>query len=129
MCRVRGSRAAFRLIVAVMASFLALGHACDVPALAEIAGHAHEVAGHPHEAAHPSSQDHHEGGGELTCDAVAGVASKAGARADLGPEPFAPGRVPVVGLVAEGSTAGPRQTARAPSGRPPLFLLHASLLI
>ena len=104
-----------RWLVVTLGVFLALGHACELPVLADPGSHSAEAA-------------HHHGSETLiSCDGV-GVPSHAdpvhlGVGFDsvkdlpgLSPGPIRPGTASI-------ETAGRRP------GRPPLFLLHASLLI
>jgi len=106
-------------LVAVLVSLLVLGHACELPALADLAMPATESS-HHHET------DHHSDENQIVCDAVGvpnTVYSQVGPGLDsLGAISAAtPVSIRLVGTAPRGST-------RLPS-RPPLFLLHASLLI
>ena len=98
---------------------LALGHACELPALAELVSHATEDTHHP--------ADNHANENLLSCDAV-GVPSSTGyQQPDAGPDVAAvfpvagPNSAPLLMSFLGGSS-------RRPS-RPPLYLLYASLLI
>jgi hypothetical protein len=106
-------------LVAILVSLLVLGHACELPALADLAM---PVA----ESTHHHETDHHSDETQIVCDVV-GVPnpgySQVGAGLDALEVISVAGPVPVR-LVG----AAPRGSARLAS-RPPLFLLHASLLI
>jgi hypothetical protein len=106
-------------LVAILVSLLVLGHACELPALADLAMPATEAA-HHHET------DHHSDANRIVCDAV-GVPNTV--YSQVGPGLDALGAISVACLVPVRVVgAAPRGSARLPS-RPPLFLLHASLLI
>jgi hypothetical protein len=108
-----------RWLVPMLIAFLVLGHTCEVPAWADLVSDTTEAARH--------SAGDHEDENLISCDAV-GVPSST-AYLQLGPSldvaevlPVArPVPVRVIRLSLDGSS-------RLPS-RPPLFLLHASLLI
>jgi len=108
-----------RWLVPVLAFFLVLGHACDLPALAELVAH-------PAEAAHHSA-DHHDDESLISCDAVGVPTSQEHLRVNPG--------LDVVELLRVARPAPLRpmiwssQSSRRLPSRPPLFLLHASLLI
>ena len=106
-------------LVAVLVSLLVLGHACELPALADLAMPATEST-HHHEA------DHHSDENQIVCDAV-GVPNTVLSRVGAGLDAVGAFSVacPVPSRLVG---AAPRGSARLPS-RPPLFLLHASLLI
>ena len=106
-------------LVAILVSLLALGHACELPVFADLALHTTESAHH--------SSDHHSDKDLIVCDAV-GVPSTT-VHVQVGPGLDAVGQIAAADpiplrLVA----AAPQDSPRLP-GRPPLFLLHASLLI
>ena len=109
-----------RWLLPLLALLLVLGHACELPAYANlvIAPHLPEGAGHADDHAHEP---------QMSCDPV-DVLARSGALQvgpELGAEQVAPlaGPVPVRLL-----TVSLEDWKRLPS-RPPLFLLHASLLI
>ncbi|MGH7367565.1 MAG: hypothetical protein ACREK9_14245, partial [Candidatus Rokuibacteriota bacterium] len=96
----------------ILVSLLVLGHACEVPALADLATHTTESAHH--------SPDHHSDENLVACDAV-GVPSSS-VCFQMGPS------LDAVGMVAAASpvplrlaTAAPPDSTRLPC-RPPLFL-------
>lgn len=111
---------ALRWLVSTLVLFLVLGHACELPAYGDIALHANG-------AAHHEADDHADG--DLTsCDATVGLPSSTGClhvgtSLDVAEVVAATEPVPVH-LVAVS-----RENSRTPLSRPPLFLLHASLLI
>jgi hypothetical protein len=106
-------------LVAILVSLLVLGHACELPVLTDLATHTTESAHH--------STDHHSDENLIACDAV-GVPSNT-ACFQMGPG------LDVVGMATAASPVPLRLATAAPpdsirlSCRPPLFLLHASLLI
>jgi hypothetical protein len=106
-------------LVAILVSLLVLGHACELPALADLAMPA-IGSSHHHET------DHHSDENQIVCDAV-GVPNTVYSQVGPGLDPLGaisaatPVSIQLVGTASRGST-------RLPS-RPPLFLLHASLLI
>jgi len=106
-------------LVAILVSLLVLGHACELPALADLAMPATEST-HHHET------DHHSDGNQIVCDAV-GVPNTGYSQVGAGLDAL--GVISVAGPVpVQLVDAAPRGSTRLPS-RPPLFLLHASLLI
>jgi len=106
-------------LVAILVSLLVLGHACELPALADLAMPATEST-HHHET------DHHSDENQIVCDAV-GVPNTV--YSQVGPGLDALGAISVASPVPIRLVgAALRGSARLPS-RPPLFLLHASLLI
>ena len=100
--------------------FLVLGHACELPAYADFVSHGPEDVHH--------TADHHADEHLLSCDAAVGVSTNTGY---LQVSPILDGIE--VSPVAELAPVrvGPRSRADSKmlSSRPPLFLLHASLLI
>ena len=109
-----------RSLLPMLVLFLVLGHACELPAYTHLgSSHAAENAGH-------SGQDHHAGA-QISCDAVDILSNTGPVRIDAGLDvletlPLAsPPPLRLVTSLAEDS--------KAPPSRPPLFLLHASLLI
>src|SRR5262245_49355259 len=112
---------ASRWLLPILALFLMLGHACELPAFVDLV-----VTAHPTEDADHAA--HHQGHGpELSCDPVDAVASTGSvAAAPL----LDAARVvsPDSPLPTWLRTTPPEGAKRGPS-RPPLFLLHASLLI
>ena len=105
--------------VFVLALLTVLGHACELPIGMAVAAHAHEGA-------HDSS-DHHGDDARFECDPVLGVLGSA--HALYSPDVDLYARVqPLVRTVAP-HVADRVSDLHAPHERPPLFLLHAALLI
>ena len=108
-----------RWLVPTLAFLLVLGHACELPAFADLVLHGTEDAHH--------SADHHADENLISCDAV-GLPSSTGylqVVPSLDVAVALPGARPVpVRLIV----SSPDDSNRLPS-RPPLFLLYASLLI
>lgn len=107
-------------VVLILVALIMLGHACELPVEAVVPAHSHA-------AAHDSS-DHHDGGeAQVACDAVLGLHSgtppshRPTFHVSAHPHPrltAVPFRAAAV--LPESHTGQPR---------PPLFLLHAALLI
>lgn len=113
---------AHRWVLPVLVVLLILGHACELPAYADVLASSHTA-----EESHHSSDGHHAGEQAISCDAI-GVTSNAGQpqvgaalEISVMPEAIDPTPARVVARTFE----GPAKL----TGRPPLFLLHASLLI
>jgi hypothetical protein len=110
---------ASRWLVPMLAFLLVLGHACELPAFADLVSHAAEDTHH--------SADNHADEHLISCDAV-GLPSSTG-YLQVGPSLDVAVALPVsrpvpVRLII----SSPKDSNRLPS-RPPLFLLYASLLI
>jgi hypothetical protein len=110
---------ASRWLVPMLAFLLVLGHACELPAFADLVLHATEDAHH--------SADNHSDEDLISCDAV-------GLPSSTGYLQVAPSLDPAVALpVARQFPArliiSSPENANRPPSRPPLFLLYASLLI
>jgi hypothetical protein len=119
MVHVSRSLSVARWLVPMLTVFLVLGHACELPALADLVSHTTEDA-------HHSAGDHADEN-LISCDAV-GVPSSTG-YLQLGPSLDVAEVLPVASLVPVRVISSSRDgSSRLPS-RPPLFLLHASLLI
>ena len=105
-----------------MATFLVLGHVCELPAYAALVIPAH--------ATEDVSADGHEHEAELSCDPVDAVSNTTSLVQVTGPLLEVTQALPVVssvpGWLATPSSIG--SSPRLPS-RPPLFVLYASLLI
>ena len=111
-----------RWVLPVLMLLLVLGHACELPAYAGLVGSSHAA-----EDRHHSGGGHHPGEPTISCDAV-GVTSglaypQAGAALEISGAPRADDSIPA--RVVARSFEGPANVAV----RPPLYLLHASLLI
>lgn len=107
-------------LIAVLVSLVGLGHACELPRLLDRVAHAGEPA-------HHHDTGHHTDEARISCDAVDAAST---ARTHAGAALDSQGRVD--------STAASAPIWRADvlpqgsigvSARPPLFLLHGSLLI
>jgi hypothetical protein len=98
---------------------LVLGHACELPALAELVSQANEDTHH--------SADHHANENLLSCDAV-GVPSSTGYH-QPGAGLDVAELLPVAGLISARLVMSSPGDSNRRSSRPPLFLLYASLLI
>jgi len=110
-----------RWLLPLLSLLLVLGHACELPAYADlvIAPHLHEGGGH--------AADDHAHEAQMSCDPV-DVLARSGAF-QVGPDLAAAQVVPLAGPVpVRPLTVSLKDSKRLPS-RPPLFLLHASLLI
>lgn len=107
-------------VVLILIALTLLGHACELPLEAVVPAHSHAEA-------HDSS-DHHDGDeAQVTCEAVLGLQS--------GAHPSHSGVLhvsahphPVVSTVAF-RVAAVLPESHTGQFRPPLFLLHAALLI
>ena len=111
-----------RWLLPLLALFVVLGHACELPAYVNLVASAHSTEDTGH---HTHDQTHEA---QISCDPVDAVTTSTGSAEVgpvLGPEPAIPlgGALPVRLVLT--SLSDP---TRLPS-RPSLFLLHASLLI
>jgi hypothetical protein len=108
-----------RWLVPTLAFLLVLGHACELPAFADLVLHATEDAHH--------SADHHADENLISCDAI-GLPSSTG-YLQVVPSLDVAVALPVARPVpVRLIVSSPDDSNRLPS-RPPLFLLYASLLI
>jgi hypothetical protein len=108
-----------RWLVPMLAFLLVLGHACELPAFADLVSHDAEDAHH--------SAGHHADEDVISCDAV-GLPSSTG-YLQVGPSIAVVVALPVTRSVpVRLLISSPEDSKRLPS-RPPLFLLYASLLI
>src|SRR5262245_18394878 len=110
---------AARWFAPMLAFLLVLGHACELPAFADLALHATE-------AAHPSA-DHHADEDLISCDAV-GLPSSTGYLQVVPSIEVAVALQVAHSVPVQLIISSPDKSKRLPS-RPPLFLLYASLLI
>ncbi len=110
-----------RWALPVLALLLVLGHACELPAYADLIGTSHAT-----EESHRADDGHHGGEPTLSCDPTSATAIP-GQPQVVAPEFFVVSPVddPAPARMVARSFEGPLKFA----GRPPLFLLHASLLI
>lgn len=124
MLRGRRSPTFVHSLMALLVMLLLLGHVCELAPAVEAAVASHAAHDHHHD-------HHHQPGGDagesrLGCDAVDGLPK---GPLTTAPAPAVTGWAPVHAVApARPATAFPTESARRPPG-PPLFLLHASLLI
>jgi hypothetical protein len=111
-----------RWVLPVLVMLLVLGHACELPAYADVVGSSH-TAGESHHA----GDGHHTGEQALSCDLATATSSPGHFQVTAAPEISVVSQVddPAPARVVAGSFEGPARFAV----RAPLFLLHASLLI
>jgi hypothetical protein len=111
-----------RWLLPLLALLLVLGHACELPAYADLVMSPHLPEGAAHGA------DDHAHDPQMSCDPVDVLASSGAPQVgpDLGAAQVAPFGSPVPVRLLAVSLEGSK---RLPSRPPPLFLLHASLLI
>ena len=110
-----------RWLLPVLVALLVLGHACELPAYAELVSHHGAV---PHESApvdHGDGDDH-----ALMCDAT--IVTTAHNPVKSGPVLALTVLAPRISSVVLDAPARPLRTAKVATG-PPLFLLLSSLLI
>jgi hypothetical protein len=108
-----------RWLVPTLAFLLVLGHACELPAFADLMLQATEDAHH--------SADHHAEENLISCDAV-GLPSSTG-YLQMGPSLEVVEVLPISRPVPVRRIISSRDDSNGLPSRPPLFLLHASLLI
>jgi hypothetical protein len=106
----------------ILALFLVLGHICDLPAYADVVNISH-TAGESHHAA----DGHHGDEQAVSCDPTIAASSPSQPQVAAAPEflEVYPVNDSVRGRMVARVLEGPSKF----SIRPPLFLLHASLLI
>jgi hypothetical protein len=111
-----------RWLLLILTLVLMLGHVCELSAYVDLAVSPHLIQGDGH-AAHDKAHDH-----AMSCDPVDAVASRG----------FVGGAVPVLGvtqatliysLQLDRFVTPSFENAKQALSRPPLFLLHVSLLI
>jgi hypothetical protein len=112
---------ALRWLLPILAMVLVLGHVCELSAYADLVISPHHVEG----AAHTADDQAHES--EMSCDPVDVLVSTGASGA--GPTLSAVPVVPFAGPLLVQFVTGSLEESKRPPGRPPLFLLHASLLI
>jgi hypothetical protein len=126
MTRFRWRRSTPRSLVFVLTVLLLLGHACELPVLAEAFAHVHESG---HHAPGHHSPDHDPDANQVSCDALVGIRTNTGGSPDLGPSLDTAGVPAVADAVSSRVAAAPPRESTGPLRRPPLFLLYASFLI
>jgi hypothetical protein len=126
MIRSHSRRSTSRSLIFVLTLLLLLGHACELPAFAEVFAHTHESA---HDSPPHHSPDHHGDDDQVSCDALVGIRSSTSASPGVSPNPDAREALSVATVVpSRNAAAPPRESSGVPRWLP-LFLLHASLLI
>jgi len=115
-------RAAPRWLLTIMATLLVLGHACELPAYADLVV--------PLNLTDSPSADGHGHEAEISCDAVDAVSNTTSPVQVMGPLLELAQALPIASPVSSWlvTPSSIESSARLPS-RPPLFVLHASLLI
>ena len=131
MMRCHSRRSPSRALIFVLTLLVLVGHACELPAFAEVFTHTHEGA---HDSTqHHHSSDQHGDDDQASCDAADARLRRARARRTGvrlqsrsldACDGFSVARV----VVSQVAAAPPRESSGLPR-RLPLFLLHASLLI
>jgi hypothetical protein len=107
-----------RGLLPALVLLLVLGHVCELPAYADLFSH------HTAEAHHA---DHHAGHSQISCDAIDAVSNTGSLNvAHVVDLAYTVSIAVVAPLRSVNSAIEPSTTAR---GRPPLFVLYASLLI
>jgi hypothetical protein len=114
-----------RHLVFVLTLLVLVGHVCELPIEAVVDWHIHESG---HLSADRHSHDGQPDESQISCEPVLGVQPNGSVRADRGPSVFAE-RVSLASGVPVRVLAVPRYESNRPSRRPPLFVLHSSLLI
>jgi hypothetical protein len=106
----------------ILVLLLVLGHACELPAYAELVGSTHGAGDESHHA----GDGHHGDEQVLSCDPVAATSGPGHPHVAAVPEVSVVSQIddPAPARVVAGFLEGTKF-----AGRPPLFLLHASLLI
>lgn len=109
-----------RWLLPLLALLLVLGHACELPVYADlvISPHPAEGAGHAHDRAHEP---------QMSCDPIDVLASTGSLHAS--PDLSAAQVVPLASPVPVRPLAVSLEGSKRLPSTPPLFLLHASLLI
>ena len=109
-----------RWLVPMLAFLIVLGHACELPAFADLVAHGSEDAHH--------SADRHADENVISCDGAVGLRSSTG-YLQVAPNLDAAKALPVASVCpVRLIISAPDNSNRLPS-RLPLFLLYASLLI
>jgi hypothetical protein len=122
MVDFRERSSARRWVFSLLVLFLVFGHVCDLQAYADVVSTSHTA-----EESHHSGGGHHGGEQELSCDPTSATSSPGQPQVAAAPElsVASPVNDPVPARMVARSVEGPAKFAV----RPPLFLLHASLLI
>ena len=109
-----------RWLVPILAFFIVLGHACELPAFADLVAHGSEDAHH--------SADDHADENLISCDGAVGLRSSTG-YLEVAPNLDAAKALPVPSVFPMRPIISARDKSNRLPIRPPLFLLYASLLI
>jgi hypothetical protein len=111
-----------RWLLPILTLALVLGHVCELPAYLDlvVSPHVTEADGH---ATHSQAHDH-----EMSCDPVDALASS-GSIGAVAPVLAAVQVAPLGSLLPGRFVTASLEHAKGALSRPPLFLLHASLLI
>jgi hypothetical protein len=109
---------AHQWLLPILAFLLVLGHACEVPAYADLVMSPHATEHAAHDQAHEA---------ELSCDPIDVLASTGSV--EVGPALGAAQAAPLDSPLPVRLVTASVEASKRPPGRPPLFLLHASLLI
>ena len=110
-----------RSLFPLLVLLLLLGHVCELAGAVDVAIASHAAADHNHSSAAPSDESH------FSCEAIDGLPSSGAAKATRG---LASAILPVLAAPAALPLVTPSAAESPPLGtRPPLFLLHVSLLI
>ena len=120
MIRSLRLKSILRCLVPMSVLFLVLGHACELPAFVGLASH---PAGNAHH-----STDEQADVNLTSCDAAVAARSNTGCL-QAGPILDVVQALQVAQLVPVHPVTSSREDSRIWLSRPPLFLLHASLLI
>ena len=123
MARRNGVLPASRWLLPILAVLLVLGHACELPAYSDRLAPVKAASGGGHE------HDEHSHEPEIACDPIDVLPSAGGPQADRQLVDS-----PVVSVILEHSVpvqsaAMSLEDSKSWPSKPPLFLLHASLLI
>jgi len=111
-----------RWLLPILAFLLVLGHVCELPAYADLVMSPHPT-GHAGHAAHDQAHE-----AEMSCDPVDVLANTGSV--EVGPAlGAAQVVVPLDSPLPIRFVTASLEGLKRPPGRPPLFLLHASLLI
>ena len=111
-----------RWLLPLLALFVVLGHACELPAYVNLVASAHsaeDTGQHTHDQTHDA---------QISCDPLDAVTTSTGS-AEVAPVLGAAPAIPLGGALPVRQVITSLTDATRLPSRPPLFLLHASLLI
>jgi hypothetical protein len=110
-----------RSLFPLLVLLLLLGHVCELAAALDVAIASHAAEDHHHQPGGPSDESH------FSCEAIDGLPSSGAAKVTRG---LASAVLPLLATPAPIPVVTPSVAESPPlRTRPPLFLLHASLLI